>query len=184
LNIPQAEAIQTQSLCPVKELLENGNIRGAVTAVSLSYCKSYAATVGEDKTVRVWEFVDRYQFVQTMTQKFGCDLYDIALNPAATQLALGSSEGVKVYNVIATEELKLAIDVSGKSSFAVQYSTAGHLLAAGFGSQVLIIDSATLETKHTLGPHRYFVLQINWSDSDLFVASGCKGGSMMSGEIV
>eukprot|EP01022_Parablepharisma_sp_SALTPOND_P021497 TRINITY_DN4262_c3_g1_i1.p1 TRINITY_DN4262_c3_g1~~TRINITY_DN4262_c3_g1_i1.p1 ORF type:complete len:1328 (+),score=200.70 TRINITY_DN4262_c3_g1_i1:7781-11764(+) len=178
-NIPQLEALQAQSLCPIKELLEKGNLAGGINAISLSFCKSHAATVGEDHVVRVWDFSDRFQFVQIITHKFLCDLFDVSLNPTATQLAIGTSEGVKIYYVIASEELKMAIDVSGKNSLAVRYSNGGHLLAAGFGSQVLIIDSATLETKYVLGPHRSMVTQVSWADTDLFMSSACKGGSIV-----
>jgi len=178
-NIPQIEAIQAQSLCPLKELLEKGNITGSINAISLSFSKSHAATVGEDHTTRIWEYSDGFNFVQTIVQKFNCDLYDVSINQTATQIAMGTSEGIKVYNVIGSEDLKLAIDVSGKISYAVQYSNCGHLLAGGFGNHVLIIDAATLETKYTLGPHRSFVTQVSWSDSDLFMSSACKGGSII-----
>ncbi len=179
VNVPQMEAMQARSLCPIRELLEKGNISGGIVAASLSFSKSHLATVGEDQTLRIWECSDHHRFIQTVATKYNCELYDVSLNPTATQIALGTSEGLKLCYVIATEEPKLAVYFSEKTCLTVQFSNSGHLLAAGFGSQVYIIDATTLERKYVLGPHRSAVLRVSWSENDSFVASACRAGSIV-----
>lgn len=176
VNMLQIEAMQTQSLCPIRELVEKGNTSGGLLAISSSFSKSHIATIGGDQYVRIWDCSDSSRFVQIIAQKYDCDLYDISIHPTAIQVALGTFQGLKVCYVIGAEELKLAIDVSTKSCFTVCYSNGGHWLAAGLGLQILVIDAATLETKYTLGNHRSSVLKVSWSDSDAYLSTSCKAG--------
>ncbi len=174
-NVAEIEAAQTRSLLPLRQVMENGNICGPIVSVSLSTLRHYIATVGADRFIRVWDYTDG-KFKQTVNTWFETDLNDVSIHPAGTQLAVGANEGIRIFYVL-EEEVRLAVDISGKQCMAVQYSHGGNWLAAGFAYQVYLIDPSTFETKFVLGPHRSTVTRLTWTPNDYYLVSSCRSGT-------
>lgn len=175
VSITDLELIQNKSLLPVRQLIDKGNIYGNINNVSVATLRNCIATVGNDRFIRIWDF-NNGRYRQSVNTLFETDINDVSIHPFGIQLAIGANEGIRVLYVL-EEEIRLAIEVSGRPCMAVQYSYGGQWLAAGFATQVFIIDSNTFETKYVVGPHRSLVTRLSWTPNDYYLTSSCKGGN-------
>lgn len=175
VNVSEIEAMQANSMLPIRQLIDKGNTYGLINDISVSTLRNCIATAGSDRFIRIWDFAAG-KFKQSVATMYETDLNDISLHPFGIQLAIAANEGIRVFYVL-EEEVRLAVEISGRQCMAVQYSSGGQWLAAGFAVQIYIIDPNTFETKYVLGPHRSNITRLSWTPNDYYLVSSCKGGN-------
>ena len=98
----------------------------------------------------------------------------IKYSPDGTQLAVGSSIGIWIYNAHTGKELNLLTGHT-KDTGCIAYSPNGRILASGGTvdtGTVCLWDPNTGEHKGTLGEHEEFILYLEFSPDGSILASG------------
>lgn len=98
----------------------------------------------------------------------------IRYSPDGTQLAVGSSIGIWIYNAHTGKELNLLTGHT-KGAGCIAYSPNGHILASGGTvdtGTVCLWDPKTGEHKGALGEHEKFILYLEFSPDGSILASG------------
>ena len=98
----------------------------------------------------------------------------IKYSPDGTQLAVGSSIGIWIYNAHTGKELNFLTGYT-KWPNSIAYSSDGNILASGGGMDtgtICLWDPNTGEHKTTLGEHEKFVTCIEFSPDGSILASG------------
>lgn len=191
-NLADAYALKDPDFKPI---FKNGNPLGSIMDISTSVSKNILATVGADKYIRIWEYSIANSSsiitsnlsadsMDTSYRQLSCHFskevaYSISLHPMGLQLAVGTSEGVKIFYII-EDCLKLVIEIHGKHCYCVRYSNGGHLLAAGNGNQISIIDPYTFQLLFTQVWHPNTVKTLKWTESDSHLLSKSSHGSSYS----
>ncbi|KAJ1478335.1 WD40-repeat-containing domain protein [Baffinella frigidus] len=156
------------------QFLGSGFHAGAVTAISVCVRKPLVATCGADRSVRIWNYLDK---TCEVCKTFPDDISSIAIHPSGFHLLLGFSDKLRLFNVL-IEDLRQYQEFPIKSCKQVKFSNGGHLFAAVNISNIIIYSTYTFEKLGVLISHTALVKSVCWSPDDLKLASAGIDGAV------
>jgi serine/threonine protein kinase len=130
----------------------------------------YLASVGGDKTIKIWEVATGKQ-LRTLTGHSNWVL-SVVYSPDGRYLASGSSNTIKIWEVATGKELR-TLTGHFEAVFSVVYSPDGRYLASGsWDKTTKIWEVATGKQLRTLTGHSNWVLSVVYSPDGRYLASG------------
>eukprot|EP00282_Hemiselmis_andersenii_P016281 CAMPEP_0114178544 /NCGR_PEP_ID=MMETSP0043_2-20121206/38603_1 /TAXON_ID=464988 /ORGANISM="Hemiselmis andersenii, Strain CCMP644" /LENGTH=568 /DNA_ID=CAMNT_0001276969 /DNA_START=30 /DNA_END=1733 /DNA_ORIENTATION=- len=143
-----------------------------ITGLDVCVRKPLVATCGADRSVRVWNYVDKTCEVAKVFQD---DLSSIAIHPSGFHILVGFSDKLRLFNVL-IDDLKLFQEFPLKSCREVRFSHGGHRFAAVNISNIVIFDTYTFQRLGVLISHTAVVKSVCWSMDDFkLVSAGIDG---------
>lgn len=128
----------------------------AILGIDVCIRKPLIATCGADKSVRVWNYLDKSCEVAKF---FPDDLSCIAIHPSGLHLILGFSDKLKYFNIL-IDDLRQFHEFPIKQCRAVKFAHGGHLFAAVHICNIVIYSNYTLEKLGVLISHTQQVKSI------------------------
>ena len=122
---------------------------GAVNGMDVCVRKPIIATCGADKTVRVWNYLDK---TLEVCKVFSEEPYSVALHPSGFHIVVGFSDKLRVFSLL-MEDLRPYKDLPIKGCREVRYSHGGHYFAATNGNAIQLYKSYTCEPFLNLRGH-------------------------------
>ena len=102
-----------------------GNING----MDVAQRKSLLATCGNDKTVRVWNYLDN---TLEVSETFKEESFSVAFHPSGFNLVVGFADRLRIMNVF-SKSIVAYKEIPIKACREVRFSHGGHLFAAANG---------------------------------------------------
>ena len=105
------------------------------------------------------------------------NVYDIAVSPDDKYLAVGSNQGLLIFD-LATLELLVAVDEDGSAEYSIAWSPDGERLVVGSGSSVWFWNFETRTTEYLLSGHTVHMNHVTWSPNLPIAFSVANNGTM------
>mmetsp|Transcript_31356 Transcript_31356/g.74513 ORF Transcript_31356/g.74513 Transcript_31356/m.74513 type:complete len:1197 (-) Transcript_31356:67-3657(-) len=143
-----------------------------ITGVDTCVRKPLVATCGLDKSVRVWNYVDK---TLELAKHFNEEAHAVAFHPSGLHLLVGFSDKMRLMNVV-MDDIRPFKEFAVKACRECRFSNGGHMFAAVNGNTVNIFATYTCENLGNLRGHNGKVRSVSWSaDDTMLVTCGMDG---------
>lgn len=146
----------------------------AITGLDVCVRKPLVATCGADKSVRIWNYLDKTCEVAKFFQD---DLTCVAMHPSGFHLLLGFSDKLRLFNVL-IDDLRQFQEFPIKGCKEAKFSNGGHLFAAVNTLNIQLYSTYTFEKVGVLIAHTAQIKSICWSADDLSMVSAGLDGAV------
>merc|ERR1719199_660328 len=154
------------------QLVGSGYHSQAICGIDVCVRKPLVATCGVDKSVRIWNYLDK---TCEVVRTFQDDMSSIAIHPSGLHVMLGFSDKLRYFNVL-IDDLRQFHELPIKGCKCVRFAHGGHQFAAVNMSNIVIYSNYTLDKLGVLISHTGMVKSICWSHDDLgLVSAGIDG---------
>lgn len=179
----------TFSLSPTDFLkAEEGNVEHALTSFhtgpifGLDVCvrKPLVVTCGTDKTVRIWNFVDR---TQELCKVFNEEAFSVAFHPSGFHLIVGFADKVRLMNLL-MEDFRTYKEIPIKACRETRFSHGGQFFAAVNSNTIQVYKTYTCEVVCNLRGHQSKVKAVCWTSDDFHLVSTGQDGATYEYDIL
>jgi len=147
---------------------------GPILGLDVCVRKPLVVTCGIDKSVRVWNYLDK---TQELCKFFGEEAYSVAFHPSGFHLIVGFSDKLRLMNVI-MEDMKWYKEVPIKGCKECRFSHGGQFFAAVNSNTIQIYKTYTCEVVCNLRGHQSKVKSVCWTtDDSRLVSTGADGAA-------
>eukprot|EP00899_Mesostigma_viride_P000129 jgi/Mesvir1/10116/Mv16834-RA.2 len=154
------------------ELFSQSFHLGGITGLDTCVRKPLIATCGMDKSVRVWNYLEKNNDV---VKYFPEEAYSIAFHPSGLHVLVGFADKLRLLNLL-MDDIRSYKEFPIKMCREVCFSNGGHQFAAVNGNTVQIYNTYTCENIGNLRGHNGKVRSIHWSADDMrLVSAGADG---------
>uniref|UniRef100_A0A7S0VMW2 Cilia- and flagella-associated protein 57 n=1 Tax=Hemiselmis tepida TaxID=464990 RepID=A0A7S0VMW2_9CRYP len=140
---------------------------GQITGVDTCVRKPLVATCGLDKSVRMWNYVDK---TLELTKYFNEEAHSLALHPSGLHLLVGFSDKMRLLNVV-MDDMRPFKEFAIKACRECKFSHGGHMFAAVNGNTINVFATYTCENLGNLRGHNGKVRSVCWSADDTKIVS-------------
>ena len=147
---------------------------GAILSCSTCCRRPLVATCGEDKTIRIWNYLDNSLEI---IKEFQENIYSVSLHPDGLSILIGFGDKLKLFGIF-YDDIRFIKDFSIRGCRCVKFSNGGNLFAAVNGSKIQIYSTLTFLSINTLHRHSAGVHSLIWGESDTVIASVGNDGAM------
>jgi len=179
-----AESDAAASIVPVSP---GGLHSGSVIALSTCLQKPYVASVGSDRTLRIWNYV---KWTCELTHEFkGDEPSAVALHPSGNQLLVGLRERVRLYNIM-FDTIKLFREIPIKNCRELQFSNGGQMFAATMGITIFVYSTygysvqSGMQQLYAFTGHLSPVKRVLWSPDDTFMYTAGMDGNVYGWDLI
>ncbi|CAM6094904.1 unnamed protein product [Calypogeia fissa] len=145
-----------------KEMTVYGYHSGNITGLDVCVRKPLAVTSSLDKSVRVWNYVDK---CCELTKIFPQEALSVALHPSGLHVIVGFTDKLRLMNIL-MDDMRITKEFNIKSCQDCAFSTGGQYFAAVQSNTVYIFSTYTFENLGNLRAHNGKVRSIWWSPDD------------------
>ncbi|OWZ18454.1 WD domain-containing hypothetical protein [Phytophthora megakarya] len=145
-----------------------------VTGMDVCVRKPLLVTCGLDRTVRVWNYIDR---VCEVAKRFNEEAFSVACHPSGLHLLVGFADKLRLLNIL-MDDIRSFKELPVKACRECQFSTGGHLFAAVNGNTIQVFSHFTGELVATLRGHNGKVRSIYWNADDSSIVSAGLDGAV------
>ncbi len=135
---------------------------GPINGLDVCIRKPLVVTVGADKTVRVWNYLEK---TCELCKVFNEEAHSVALHPSGFHLIVGFSDKLRGMNLL-MEELRPFKDIPIKGCRECRFSNGGQYFAATNSNVVQVYKTYTCEMVLNLRGHNNKVRSISWTPDD------------------
>eukprot|EP00916_Digyalum_oweni_P021065 GHVL01035040.1.p1 GENE.GHVL01035040.1~~GHVL01035040.1.p1 ORF type:complete len:915 (+),score=215.24 GHVL01035040.1:790-3534(+) len=148
-----------------------GNIRGMDVCAN----KPLIATVGEDRTLRIWNYLEKTcELVKTWQNE---DIFSVAIDPSGLFLLIGFSDKLRFLHIL-SDNLKIFKEFPIRACREVRFSNGGHMFAAVSGNTIQVYLCVTLDLLCNMRGHHQRIRSLAWSNDDAFLVSAGMDGAV------
>mmetsp|Transcript_26004 Transcript_26004/g.85576 ORF Transcript_26004/g.85576 Transcript_26004/m.85576 type:complete len:1192 (-) Transcript_26004:44-3619(-) len=140
---------------------------GQVTGVDTCIRKPLVATCGLDKSVRIWNYMDK---TLDLTKFFNEEAHSIAFHPSGLHILVGFSDKMRLMNIV-MDDIRPFKEFAIKACRECKFSNGGHMFAAVNGNTINIFATYTCENLGNLRGHNGKVRSLCWSADDTMLTS-------------
>ncbi|KDO35331.1 hypothetical protein SPRG_00180 [Saprolegnia parasitica CBS 223.65] len=151
---------------------ENGCLH--VTGMDVCVRKPTIVTCGLDKTVRVWNYIDRTCEVY---KQFTEEAHSVSMHPSGLHILVGFADKLRLMNVL-MDDIRPFKEFTIKACRECQFSTGGHLFAAVNGNTIQVFSMNTCDLIANLRGHNGKVRSLYWNYDDSGVISAGMDGAV------
>eukprot|EP01116_Phalansterium_solitarium_P012663 TRINITY_DN2915_c0_g1_i12.p1 TRINITY_DN2915_c0_g1~~TRINITY_DN2915_c0_g1_i12.p1 ORF type:complete len:1129 (+),score=470.31 TRINITY_DN2915_c0_g1_i12:137-3523(+) len=144
--------------------------QGAINCLDVCHRKPLFATGGADKTVQVWNYVEK---TCEVVKEFDDTPLSMSIHPLGFQVVIGFPTRLRLLYVLA-DDLHPEHEWPVRNCREVRFSHTGHVIAAVVGNGISIYSTTTYQPLHILKGHLNTVTSLSWADDDKHLAS-CAG---------
>lgn len=148
--------------------------RGSISGLDVCIRRPLIATSGTDKTVRIWNYVDKSVEV---SRQFMDDPYSLALHPSGLYILVGFPDKLRLMSIV-VDDLRMYEEISLRGCRECQFSNGGHLFAAVQGTSIFVYKTWNYELVASFKDHNGKIKSIQWSDDDSTIVSAGFDGSL------
>uniref|UniRef100_K3X1G7 Uncharacterized protein n=1 Tax=Globisporangium ultimum (strain ATCC 200006 / CBS 805.95 / DAOM BR144) TaxID=431595 RepID=K3X1G7_GLOUD len=143
-----------------------------VTGMDVCVRKPILVTCGLDKTVRVWNYLDRCCEV---AKQFTEEAHSVSCHPSGLYLLVGFADKLRLMNIL-MDDIRSFKEFAVKACRECQFSTGGHLFAAVNGNTIQVFSLFSCELVANLRGHNGKVRCLYWnSDDSGLISAGMDG---------
>ncbi|KAJ0409484.1 hypothetical protein P43SY_002374 [Pythium insidiosum] len=143
-----------------------------VTGMDVCVRKPILVTCGLDRTVRVWNYLDRSCEV---AKQFSEEAHSVSCHPSGLYLLVGFADKLRLMNIL-MDDIRPFKEFAIKACRECQFSTGGHLFAAVNGNTIQVFHFFTGELVANLRGHNGKVRCLFWnSDDSSLISAGMDG---------
>lgn len=154
------------------EVLGTNNHWAGITGMDACVRKPLIATCSTDKTVRLWNYMDR---TCELIKSFSEEMYSIALHPSGLMVLVGFADKLRLMTVL-MDDLRTIKELGIKACRECFFSTGGQYFACVNGTTISIYNTYTCDNVGNLRGHNGKVKSICWSpDDSKLVSAGVDG---------
>eukprot|EP00698_Gefionella_okellyi_P006107 TRINITY_DN15567_c0_g1_i1.p1 TRINITY_DN15567_c0_g1~~TRINITY_DN15567_c0_g1_i1.p1 ORF type:complete len:1180 (-),score=311.31 TRINITY_DN15567_c0_g1_i1:65-3577(-) len=147
---------------------------GAVTGLDVCVRKPLIATCGLDRTVRIWNYVDR---TLELSQTFNEDIHSIAFHPTGHYVLVGFGDKLRLMNLL-IDDIRPFKEFNIKQCKECRFSNGGQFFAAVNNNTIQIFNFYTFENHGNLRGHNGKVQSLYWVPDDAFLISAGQEGAV------
>ncbi|CAE7411425.1 CFAP57 [Symbiodinium natans] len=179
----------TFSLSPTDMLkAEDSTVEHALTSFhsgpifGLDVCvrKPLAVTCGTDKSVRIWNYVDK---TQELCKVFNEEAFSVAFHPSGFHLIVGFADKVRLMNLL-MEDFRTYKEIPIKACRECRFSHGGQFFAAVNSNTIQVYKTYTCEVVCNLRGHQSKVKAICWTTDDFRLVSTGQDGAAYEYDIL
>ncbi|OQS07328.1 WD repeat-containing protein 65-like [Thraustotheca clavata] len=149
---------------------ENGLLH--VTGMDVCIRKPTIVTCSLDKTVRVWNYIDRTCEVY---KQFTEEAHSVSMHPSGLHILVGFADKLRLMNVL-MDDIRPFKEFTIKACRECQFSTGGHLFAAVNGNTIQVFSMNTCDLIANLRGHNGKVRSLYWNyDDSGLISAGMDG---------
>eukprot|EP00398_MALV-I-01_sp_L67-1_P000447 gene447-864_t len=175
--LPSSDLMKDHEMHPEPVVTSFHN--GPITGMDVCIRKSLVATCGADKSVRVWNYIDR---TCEMCRYFNEEAFSVAFHPSGFHIIVGFSDKLRLMNVL-MEDLKPFKDIPIKGCREVRFSNGGEYFAAVNSNMIQVYRFYTCELIQTLRGHNNKVRSLSWTPDDSTLVSAGMDGAVYEYQI-
>ena len=155
--------------------LHRPNLSGSAIVTGLDVCvrKPLIATCAADKSVRIWNYVDK---TMDLIRTFEEDPCSIAIHPSGLHILVGFTDKLRMMNLL-MDDIRTFKEFSIKACIECKFSRGGDLFAAAAGNAVNVYNFYTFVCIAQLRGHNQKVLSLNFDPTGTsLLSAGMDGG--------
>ncbi|KAG2522825.1 hypothetical protein JM18_002955 [Phytophthora kernoviae] len=145
-----------------------------VTGMDVCVRKPLLVTCSLDRTVRVWNYIDR---TCEVAKRFNEEAFSVACHPSGLHLLVGFADKLRLLNIL-MDDIRSFKELPVKACRECQFSTGGHLFAAVNGNTIQVFSLFTGELVATLRGHNGKVRSLYWNADDSSIVSAGLDGAV------
>eukprot|EP00002_Diphylleia_rotans_P000166 TRINITY_DN1008_c0_g1_i4.p1 TRINITY_DN1008_c0_g1~~TRINITY_DN1008_c0_g1_i4.p1 ORF type:complete len:1179 (-),score=303.89 TRINITY_DN1008_c0_g1_i4:414-3950(-) len=145
-----------------------------ITGVDTCMRKPLIATCGTDRSVRIWNYVDR---TLELHKTFAEEAYSVAFHPSGFHVLVGFSDKLRLMNLL-MDDIRPYKEFTIRGCRECRFSNGGQLFAAVNGNTIQIFSSYSFENIGNLRGHNSKVRSISWTPDDSRIISAGMDGAV------
>ena len=161
------------------ERMSAGFHSNGVTGVDLCVRKPLVVTCSTDKSVRVWNYVER---TAELVKHFAEEAHSVAFHPSGLQILVGFSDKLQLMNLL-MDDIRPYKEFSIKACPEVVFNNAGNCFAAVNGNVIQVYNMYTCENVGNLRGHSGKVRTVCWSPDDTKITTAGLDGAVYEWEL-
>mmetsp|Transcript_78194 Transcript_78194/g.211524 ORF Transcript_78194/g.211524 Transcript_78194/m.211524 type:complete len:1255 (-) Transcript_78194:77-3841(-) len=172
LSLSPSDLLKSEE-SPVDNILTSFHV-GPILGLDVCVRKPLVVTCGVDKSVRVWNYIDK---TQELCKFFGEEAYSVAFHPSGFHLIVGFSDKLRLMNLL-MEDMRTYKEIPIKACRECRFSHGGQFFAAVNSNTIAVYKTYTCEVVCNLRGHQGKVRSVCWTaDDSRLVSTGADGAA-------
>jgi hypothetical protein len=171
LSLQASDMLKADEPPSVEPMLTGFHV-GPILGMDVCVRKPLVVTCGSDKTVRVWNYVEK---TCELCRHFNEEAYSIAFHPSGFHLIVGFSDKLRLMNLL-MEDMRTYKDLPIKQCREVRFSHGGQYFAAVNSNTIQVYKTYSCDLVGNLRGHNNKVRSLSWTaDDSTLVSAGMDG---------
>ncbi|CAJ1350252.1 unnamed protein product [Effrenium voratum] len=153
---------------------------GPIFGLDVCVRKPLVVTCGTDKTVRIWNFVDK---TLELCKVFNEEAFSVAFHPSGFHLIVGFADKVRLMNLL-MEDFRTYKEIPIKACRECRFSHGGQFFAAVNSNTIQVYKTYTCEVVCNLRGHQSKVKAVCWTTDDFKLVSTGQDGATYEYDIL
>jgi len=153
---------------------------GPIFGLDVCVRKPLVVTCGTDKSVRIWNYVDK---TQELCKVFNEEAFSVAFHPSGFHLIVGFADKVRLMNLL-MEDFRTYKEIPIKACRECRFSHGGQFFAAVNSNTIQVYKTYTCEVVSNLRGHQSKVKALCWTTDDFRLVSTGQDGATYEYDIL